>query len=181
MATERPYDPTLLVAKLAPETLRSIARRLEVDPAMLCRPWSERQADRYATLAGLHPGEVWGDLYWHGATLDDLDAILRSPPWLQRSTARLAGLDGTGRALRRACQLSVSDAARAIGVRPARLRAWEAGTQPPNGDVVDRYAAFLADCARWVTEHAARIGLQALVQIRVNDPCNDANHAPSST
>jgi hypothetical protein len=45
-------------------TLRSVARRLEVDPAMLCRPIPVDRADRYATRLGLHPAEVWGADWW---------------------------------------------------------------------------------------------------------------------
>lgn len=44
-------------------TLRSVARRLNVDPAVLCRPLSAAQADRYATALGAHPGEVWVEWY----------------------------------------------------------------------------------------------------------------------
>lgn len=52
------YDPALLVAA-AGCSLRTLAARLGVDPAILCRPLSERQADRYATALDLHPSEVW--------------------------------------------------------------------------------------------------------------------------
>lgn len=58
------YDPAPLVAALEPEPLRSIARRLRIDPALLCRPLTNRQADRYATALGLHPGEIWGAAWW---------------------------------------------------------------------------------------------------------------------
>lgn len=54
------FDPARLVAVMEPLSLRAVARRLQVDPAMLCRPLSASQADRYATMLGLHPGEVWG-------------------------------------------------------------------------------------------------------------------------
>lgn len=54
------FDPARLVAVVAPLSLRAVARRLAVDPAMLCRPLSATQADRYATRLGLHPVEVWG-------------------------------------------------------------------------------------------------------------------------
>ena len=54
------FDPSALVAVMEPMSLRAVARRLGVDPAMLCRPLSSTQADRYATRLGLHPGEVWG-------------------------------------------------------------------------------------------------------------------------
>ena len=59
MTPER-FDPATLVATMAPLSLRAVARRLHVDPAVLCRPLSATQADRYATRLGLHPGEVWG-------------------------------------------------------------------------------------------------------------------------
>ena len=42
-------------------TLRALARRLGVDPAILCRPLSDAAADRYATAIGLHPAAVWGE------------------------------------------------------------------------------------------------------------------------
>ena len=45
-------------------TLRGVARRLGVDPALLCRPLSVDQADRYAVRLGLHPAEVWGASWW---------------------------------------------------------------------------------------------------------------------
>jgi hypothetical protein len=54
------FDPQALVAAMGPLSLRAVARRLQVDPAILCRPLSATQADRYATRLGLHPGEVWG-------------------------------------------------------------------------------------------------------------------------
>lgn len=52
------YDPQRLV-DAAGCSLRTAAARLGVDPAVLCRPLSERQADRYATALDLHPSEVW--------------------------------------------------------------------------------------------------------------------------
>lgn len=58
------YDPAALIAHLEPEPLRSIARRLQIDPALLCRPLTTNQADRYATRLGLHPGEIWGAAWW---------------------------------------------------------------------------------------------------------------------
>lgn len=54
----RTYDPARLV-DAAGGSLRTVATRLGVDPAVLCRPLSERQADRYATELDLHPSEVW--------------------------------------------------------------------------------------------------------------------------
>jgi len=54
------FDPAALVEAMAPLSLRAVARRIQVDPAMLCRPLSATQADRYATRLGLHPSEVWG-------------------------------------------------------------------------------------------------------------------------
>lgn len=60
VAAEESFDPELLVATMAPLSLRAVARRIGVDPAMLCRPLSAGQADRYATRLGLHPSEVWG-------------------------------------------------------------------------------------------------------------------------
>jgi hypothetical protein len=57
------YPPEALVA-IIDEPLRSIARRLGVDPAVLCRPLTDRQADRFAVKLGLHPGLVWGADWW---------------------------------------------------------------------------------------------------------------------
>lgn len=56
------YSPKALIDHFADEEmgLRELARRLQVDPAMLCRPLSSTQADRYATRMGVHPAEVWG-------------------------------------------------------------------------------------------------------------------------
>lgn len=57
-------------------SMRTIARRLGLDPAMMCRPWSLSQADKYATALGLHPGEVWGADYlrpgWREAPADEV-------------------------------------------------------------------------------------------------------------
>jgi hypothetical protein len=46
--------------------LRACARRLGVDPAVLCRPLSDAQADRYAVALGLTPEAVWGLAAWLG-------------------------------------------------------------------------------------------------------------------
>lgn len=62
MTAER-FDATALVDWMEDRqghaTLRSVARRLQVDPAVLCRPLSATQADRYATKLGAHPSEIW--------------------------------------------------------------------------------------------------------------------------
>ena len=58
------YDPAVLVAAMEPMSLRQVAHRLGVDPALMCRQWSHRQADRYATALGLHAGDVWGSRWW---------------------------------------------------------------------------------------------------------------------
>ncbi len=55
----RTWDPDVLVAA-AGEPKRSVARRLGVDVANLCRPLTDRQADRYAIALGFLPWEVWG-------------------------------------------------------------------------------------------------------------------------
>lgn len=64
------FAPELLVAwydiRTGNATLRSVARRLRIDPAVLCRPLTANQADRYATLLGAHPGEVWVE-WWANA------------------------------------------------------------------------------------------------------------------
>ena len=59
MTTES-FDATRLIEAMKPMSLRAVARRLQVDPAVLCRPLTAGQADRYATRLGLHPIEVWG-------------------------------------------------------------------------------------------------------------------------
>lgn len=58
------FDPAPLVAACQPMTLRAVARRLDVDPAVLCRPLTVGQADRFATALGMHPAEVWGADWW---------------------------------------------------------------------------------------------------------------------
>lgn len=64
MPTATPtYDPDRLITATG-QPLRSIARRLNIDPAILCRPLTTTQADRYAILLGLHPGTVWGADWW---------------------------------------------------------------------------------------------------------------------
>lgn len=59
MATER-YDPKPLIEAMAPHSLRYVARRLDIDAAVLCRPLTLNQADTYALRLGLNPGDVWG-------------------------------------------------------------------------------------------------------------------------
>lgn len=54
------FDAGRLIAAMAPLSLRAVARRLDIDPAVLCRPLTATQADRYATRLHLHPSEVWG-------------------------------------------------------------------------------------------------------------------------
>lgn len=44
--------------------VRPLARRLGVDPAVLCRPITVWQADRFARAVGRHPADVWGDDWW---------------------------------------------------------------------------------------------------------------------
>jgi hypothetical protein len=64
VSAEPKYDPAALIEAAGYDSLRSIARQLGIDPALLCRPLSANQADRYATKLGLHPGEVWGAAWW---------------------------------------------------------------------------------------------------------------------
>lgn len=64
------FDPQALIA-LARGELRGLARRLDVDPAIMCRPWTANQADRYAIRAGWHPIEVWGDAWTDVDPSDD--------------------------------------------------------------------------------------------------------------
>lgn len=44
--------------------LRALARRLNIDPAILTRPLTDRQADHYACQLGLHPVHIWGTTWW---------------------------------------------------------------------------------------------------------------------
>lgn len=64
MTTAPTFDAAALVAAMGTDSLRSVARQLNVDPALLCRPLTVNQADRYATQLGLHPSEVWGVAWW---------------------------------------------------------------------------------------------------------------------
>lgn len=64
VTAEPKYDPAALIEAAGYDSLRSIARQLGIDPAVLCRPLTANQADRYATKLGLHPGEVWGTAWW---------------------------------------------------------------------------------------------------------------------
>lgn len=59
----RRFDPAALIEASGME-LRSLARRLEIDPALLCRPLTDGQADRYSVRIGLHPAAVWGPGWW---------------------------------------------------------------------------------------------------------------------
>jgi len=45
-------------------SLRAPALRLHLDPAILCRPLTDRQADAYATRLDLRPDHVWGPDWW---------------------------------------------------------------------------------------------------------------------
>lgn len=59
----RKWDPDLLVEATGMDK-RAVARRLGIDAAVLCRPLSDGQADRYACALGLHPAAVWGPEWW---------------------------------------------------------------------------------------------------------------------
>jgi len=65
MADRQTFDPKPLINASGGE-LRGLARRLNIDPATLCRPLSVTQADRYATAIGLHPIAIWGAAEWWG-------------------------------------------------------------------------------------------------------------------
>ncbi|HWL44206.1 MAG TPA: hypothetical protein VNQ73_14790 [Ilumatobacter sp.] len=56
-------DPAPLVA-VSRLGVRGLARVLEVNPAVLCRPISAWQADRWAVRMGWLPHEVWDDDWW---------------------------------------------------------------------------------------------------------------------
>lgn len=53
-----PAEPLVAATGL---TLRGAARRLGIDPALLTRPLTTNQADKYATKLGYHPITIWGD------------------------------------------------------------------------------------------------------------------------
>jgi len=55
-------------------SLRATARRLGIDPAILCRPLTDRQADSYTTRLHLRPEQVWGPDWW-----DDDDDVNAAP------------------------------------------------------------------------------------------------------
>lgn len=60
------YDPQPLIDATG-GNLRALARRLNIDPALLCRPLTANQADKYSTTIGLHPSTIWGaDAWWGG-------------------------------------------------------------------------------------------------------------------
>lgn len=81
-------DPGPLIDASGGE-LRGLARRLGIDPAVLCRPLTPWQADRYAHAIGKHPLDVWGDDWWTDPwpepTVDTAEAdtpALGSAQWL---------------------------------------------------------------------------------------------------
>ncbi|QQS25165.1 MAG: hypothetical protein IPM43_01875 [Actinomycetota bacterium] len=61
--TTRTWNPQALLHATS-LGVRPLARRLAIDPALLCRPLTDRQADAYATRLGLHPATIWGNT-WH--------------------------------------------------------------------------------------------------------------------
>jgi len=52
--------------------VRSLARRLGIDPSLLCRPLTPHQADRYAVRCGFHPLELWGPDEFYAGVEDDI-------------------------------------------------------------------------------------------------------------
>ncbi len=77
------FDPAPLIV-ITGNSLRSVAHRIGVDPACLCRPLSPNTADRYAGACGYHPCEIWGSAWFAAAPPDpdwfeddeDLDELL---------------------------------------------------------------------------------------------------------
>lgn len=170
------YDPLALVA-VSGQTLRGCARQLDIDPAMFYRPWSEIQADRYATRLALHPGQVWPE-WWDSIELPELP---RSPCWRQLAATRMACLDGSARSIRRAALLTVAEAAAAIDVLPSRLAQWERGATRPTGAAGERYAALLAELAAVAAEHRARLATDGQQPVATMQPrCNGPRTPPSS-
>lgn len=61
--TTRKWDPDALVVATGMDK-RAVARALRIDAAVLCRPLTDGQADRYAVALGMHPAAVWGPVWW---------------------------------------------------------------------------------------------------------------------
>ena len=61
------FDASILI-EYTGDTLRGVARRLAIDPAVLCRPLTVAQADRYANKLGVHPSEIFGAAWWRDPT-----------------------------------------------------------------------------------------------------------------
>jgi hypothetical protein len=57
------FDPAGLL-DFTQQGVRELARRLGVDPAVLCRPISAWQVDRFCVRIGQHPHAVYGDAIW---------------------------------------------------------------------------------------------------------------------
>ena len=62
------FDANVLI-EYTGDTLRGVARRLAIDPAVLCRPLTPNQADRYANKLGVHPSEIFGAAWWRDSTV----------------------------------------------------------------------------------------------------------------
>lgn len=59
----RRWDPRALIDADG-RSLRQVAAALGIDPAVLCRPLTDKQADRYTTRLDLRPERVWGPTWW---------------------------------------------------------------------------------------------------------------------
>lgn len=64
------------------------------------------------------------------------------------SAARTHATEGTGRAIRRAAGLSMSEVASAVGVSEPTICRWETGNSRPRGIAAVRWADLLAELSR---------------------------------
>jgi len=151
-ATPGRLDPARLVEHMAPMSLRAVARRIGVDPAVLCRPLSEGQADRYCARLAVHPGEVWGaDWYRPGkpaavglgeerAEREAVPALASTAfPRVPRSSWMANGDYDEGpalptasdrRSIRESAGLSKLQMAEMLGVSRTSVLNWEQGGNP---------------------------------------------------
>ena len=60
------------------------------------------------------------------------------------SVARRAARDGSGRRVRLAAGVSLTEMAAACGVEPQTVLRWEAGTRSPRARAAEKYAAALS-------------------------------------
>lgn len=72
------YPIGVLMAAVGAESGEQLAHVVGANPRTVCR-WMARglltveEADVVCTRAGLHPGEVWGDSWWHPEQFDGVE------------------------------------------------------------------------------------------------------------